>query len=59
MTAGGRKHDCISGRGAGGQFILVLRELDLIVVVTSHVKGMGTTLAATPKRVLPAFIGER
>ena len=59
MNVGGRKYDCISGRGAGGQFILVLPELDLIVVVTSHTKGMGTTLAATPKRILPAFIGER
>ena len=54
----GKSYDCKSGRGAGGQFILMLPELDLIAVVTSHNKGMGTTLATFPKRVLPAFINK-
>lgn len=57
MEVGERKIDCQSGRGAGGQFILVLPELDLIAVVTAHHQGMGTTLATFPKRILPAFIG--
>jgi CubicO group peptidase (beta-lactamase class C family) len=56
MEVGGRKFDCKSGRGAGGQFILMLPELELIVVITSHNRGMGTTLTTTPKRILPAFV---
>lgn len=56
MQVGDKKYDCISGRGAGGQFILMLPELELIVVVTSHNKGMGKTLATAPKRILPAFV---
>jgi CubicO group peptidase (beta-lactamase class C family) len=53
---GQKEFECKSARGAGGQFILILPELDLIVVVTAHHKGMGTTLAMAPKRILPAFI---
>lgn len=56
MRVGDRKFDCISGRGAGGQFILMLPELDLVVVVTAHNQGMGAMLATVPKRVLPAFL---
>ncbi len=56
MTVGHRKFDCISARGAGGQFILIFPKLDLIAVVTSHNKGMGTVLAITPERILPAFV---
>lgn len=55
MKVGDRDFDCISGRGAGGQFILVLPELELIAVITAHNKGMGTTLTTMPERVLPAF----
>ena len=58
MEVGDRKVDCKSGRGAGGQFILILPELKLIAVITAHNKGMGTTLATAPKRILPAFIAE-
>ena len=56
MQVADRAFDCISGRGAGGQFILVLPELDLIAVITSHNKGMGTILTTIPQRVLPAFL---
>lgn len=52
----GRKFDCISGRGAGGQFILLFPELDLIGVITAHNKGMGKMLVTFPERVLPSFI---
>lgn len=58
MQVGERRLDCKSGRGAGGQFILMLPELKLIAVVTAHHKGMGTTLATVPKRILPAFIAD-
>ncbi len=56
MDVGDRKIDCISGRGAGGQFILIFPELDLIAVITAHNKGMGATLKTFPERVLPAFL---
>lgn len=52
MEVGQRKFDCISGRGAGGQYILMLPELDLIAVITSHNKGMGDMLKTFPERVL-------
>ena len=55
MQVGERKIDCISGRGAGGQFILMFPELDLIAVITAHNKGMGTMLKNFPEKVLPAF----
>ena len=56
MKVGDRVLDCKSGRGAGGQFILIFEELDLVVVMTSHNKGMGKTLKMVPERVLPAFL---
>jgi len=43
------------GRGAGGQFIFMFPELDLVAVVTSHNKGMGDTLKTLPQRIIPAF----
>lgn len=58
MKVGDKNYDCKSGRGAGGQFILMLSQLDLIVVITSHQKGMGDTLKIIPRDILPAFIGK-
>lgn len=55
MQVGDRSYDCQSGRGAGGQFILLLPELDLIIVITAHQQGMGKMLSTVPKRILPAF----
>jgi len=56
MEIGDRKIDCISGRGAGGQFILFFPKLDLIAVITSHNKGMGDLLKMFPERVLKHFL---
>ncbi|MEM1296025.1 MAG: serine hydrolase, partial [Verrucomicrobiota bacterium] len=56
MEVGEQTFDCISGRGAGGQFLFMLPELDLIAVITSHNKGMGKLLKTFPERVLPAFL---
>jgi CubicO group peptidase (beta-lactamase class C family) len=58
MQVGDKAYDCKSGRGANGQYILMLPELELIVVFTAHTKGMGKTLKTTPERILPAFIRE-
>ena len=44
---------CITCRGAGGQFIFLFPKRDLVVVVTSHNKGMGPLLKTLPSRVLP------
>ncbi len=53
---GDKTYDCISGRGAGGQFILMFPELDLIAIVTAHNKGMGKMLKTLPERVIPGFL---
>ncbi len=57
FKAGDKSYHCPAGRGAGGQFILMFPELELIVVITAHNKGMGTMLQDAPKRIIPAFMG--
>ena len=52
----GTTYHCIEGRGAGGQFIFMFPELELIAVVTAHTKGMGNMLGTLPSRVVPAFV---
>lgn len=56
VTVGSGKYVCKSGRGAGGQFIFMFPELDLIAVITSHNKGMGPMLKTAPARILPGFV---
>jgi len=58
FKVGDRTYHCPAGRGAGGQFILMFPELELIVVITAHNKGMGTMLQDAPKRIIPAFVEE-
>jgi len=52
---GGKTYHCIEGRGAGGQFICMFPELDLVAVITAHHKSMGKMLVTAPKRIIPAF----
>ncbi len=52
---GETKTECITCRGAGGQFIFFFPKRDVIAVVTSHNKGMGPLLKTLPSRVLPSF----
>lgn len=52
----GKTYDLKSGRGAGGQFIMMIDELDLIIAVTSHNKGMGNMLNTAPQRIIPAML---
>ena len=49
FEAGGKTYHGKQGRGAGGQFIFMFPELDLVVVVTAHNKGMGTLLRSLPQ----------
>ncbi|MGB0241090.1 MAG: serine hydrolase domain-containing protein [Verrucomicrobiales bacterium] len=55
-SVGDQTFDCISGRGAGGQFILMFPEIDFIAIVTAHNKGMGKMLKTLPERVVPGFL---
>ncbi|MEO0415610.1 MAG: serine hydrolase, partial [Verrucomicrobiota bacterium] len=55
----GKTYHSIQGRGAGGQFIFMFPEIDLVAVVTSHNKGMGTMLKQLPEKLIPAFVGEQ
>lgn len=56
FTVGGKTYPSYQGRGAGGQFIFMFPDLDLVAVVTSHNKGMGDTLKTLPQRIIPAFV---
>ncbi|MHC4248539.1 MAG: serine hydrolase domain-containing protein [Planctomycetota bacterium] len=51
----GNEYQCREGRGAGGQFIMMFPELDLIAVITAHNKGMGRMLQTAPRKLIPAF----
>jgi CubicO group peptidase (beta-lactamase class C family) len=55
MKVGNKSYFSTSSRGGGGQYVLLIEELDLIVVVTAH-DGDIPTLQLTAERILPAFI---
>jgi len=55
MKTGNKSYFSTSARGGGGQFIIVIEELDLMVVVTAH-DNANSTLQITAERILPAFI---
>lgn len=55
MKAGNKSYFSTSVQGGGGQYIILIDELDLIVVATAH-KGDDLTMQITAERVLPAFI---
>ena len=58
FKVGEKTYHCVEGRGAGGQFIFMFPELDLITVITSHDKGMGNMLQTLPQRMIPAFVAQ-
>lgn len=45
----------VSAQGGGGQFIILIDELDLMVVTTAHMREV-MTLQMVAERILPAFI---
>jgi len=55
MKASGKNYFTTSARGGGGQFIILIEELDLIVVTTGHERDL-SNLQITAERLLPAFI---
>ncbi len=56
FTANGKEIECRSCRGAGGQFILVMPEMNLVVVMTGRVKKQTTGIMLTEKVIVPAFM---
>ena len=59
MEIAGRSYHIKSGRGAGGQFIMMVPELDLVIVVTAHIKGMGGMRHAAPEHIIPLYAGSQ
>ena len=57
VDVNGTTYDIKSGRGAGGQFIMMIDELSLIIAITSHNTGMGKMLKTAPERIIPAIAG--
>ena len=56
FKVGDKMYHAVEGRGAGGQFIFMFPELDLITVITSHDQGMGNMLQTLPQKIIPAFV---
>ncbi len=54
LTHSNKSYFAASAQGGGGQFIILVDELDLIVVVTAH-EGDVRTLQMTAEKILPAF----
>jgi len=55
LTYGNKSYFSASAQGGGGQYIILIEELDLLIVVTAH-DGDDSTLQLTAERILPAFI---
>ena len=55
LKVGNRNYFSTSARGGGGQYVLLIEELDLIVVVTAYGRD-DVTLQLTADQILPAFI---
>jgi len=55
LTTGDKSYFSKAARGGGGQYIIVIDELDLVVVVTAYDLNDNTS-ALTATRILPAFI---
>jgi len=55
LKYGNKSYFCSSAQGGGGQYIILIEELDLMVVFTAH-DGDISTLQIMAERILPAFI---
>jgi CubicO group peptidase (beta-lactamase class C family) len=55
VTVNGNTYRVDSGRGAGGQFIMMVPEEELTLVITAHNKGMGKMRHTAPQRIIPVF----
>ncbi|HAS42519.1 MAG TPA: serine hydrolase [Microscillaceae bacterium] len=55
LKHGNKSYFGTSAQGGGGQYILLIEELDLMVVVTAH-ENDNHTLQMVAERVIPAFV---
>ncbi|SEA12943.1 serine hydrolase domain-containing protein [Microbulbifer marinus] len=55
LKYGNKSYFSASAQGGGGQYIILIEELDLMVMVTAHDRD-NSTLQITAERILPAFI---
>jgi len=55
ITVGDKSYNANMAWGGGGQHIIVLEELDLIVVITGHDRE-DTIMTQVSKRIIPAFV---
>ncbi len=56
LKHGAKSYYGASAQGGGGQYILLIKELDLLIVVTGH-DNDNATLQLAAERVIPAFVG--
>ena len=54
LKYGDKSYFSTSAQGGGGQFIILIEELELVVVITSHERHP-STLQITAEKILPAF----
>ncbi|PRX54892.1 serine hydrolase [Flagellimonas meridianipacifica] len=55
LKVGDKTYFCRSAQGGGGQYIILIDELDLLVVVTAH-DNENKTLQLMAERIIPAFL---
>ena len=55
LKVGNKSYFSSSAQGGGGQYIILIEALDLLIVITDH-DNDNTTLQLTAERILPAFI---
>ncbi|HAF58455.1 MAG TPA: serine hydrolase [Opitutae bacterium] len=51
----GKIYKSKQGRGAGGQFLIILPEIEVVAVLTAHNKGMGGILNQTCQALIKTF----
>jgi len=57
LSTGDKSYLSRAAEGGGGQYVIAIQELDLVVVVTAHNKSFhAETLSLTATRILPGFI---
>ncbi len=57
-----KEHDLITALGAGGQFIMIIRDLNLVIVTTASDYGNGRELSKVPmviEEIVPLFTNSR
>lgn len=56
LKYGNKSYYTANAQGGGGQFIILIEDLDLVVVTTGHNNRYPSTLRMTAEEILPAFM---